>query len=281
MSNGNWIKLHRKMLEWEWYDDINTCRLFIHLLLRVNWEPKKWHGIDVLPGQIITSREKLSAETGLTQQAIRTALNRLKSTNGITNESTNNFSLITVINWESYQSYGQQSTNETTSELTSEQPATNQQLTTTKEYKNIKNIRNKNNISLSKQVLTADEKKANLKKEIEKIVESLKAVWYENLNFYMEKYPNLDYNLIFETIINWVESNPTKAKKRSNWNLFLQNWLNREKPKFYPRNTSYSKISKEEQERSLKDLEYWENFGKERQGNQLPPIIDSEGEKND
>ena len=33
------------MLDWEWYDDINTKVLFIHLLIKSNWKEKKWRGI--------------------------------------------------------------------------------------------------------------------------------------------------------------------------------------------------------------------------------------------
>lgn len=31
-----WLKLHRQITEWEWYDDANTFRLLIHLLIMAN-----------------------------------------------------------------------------------------------------------------------------------------------------------------------------------------------------------------------------------------------------
>ena len=31
---SGWIKIHRKITEWEWYDDVNTFRLFMHLILK-------------------------------------------------------------------------------------------------------------------------------------------------------------------------------------------------------------------------------------------------------
>ena len=39
MLNEGFILLHRSMLRWEWYGDGNTARLFIHLLLTVNYRP--------------------------------------------------------------------------------------------------------------------------------------------------------------------------------------------------------------------------------------------------
>ena len=35
-------KLHRQLLDWEWREDHNTTRVFIYLLLKVNYEDKKW-----------------------------------------------------------------------------------------------------------------------------------------------------------------------------------------------------------------------------------------------
>lgn len=100
---GGWIRLHRKITEWEWYRDGNTFRLFIHLLLTANHRPQRWQGITVRRGQVITGRKSLSEQTGLSQQSVRTSLSKLKSTNEITVESTSKFSIITVCNYELYQ----------------------------------------------------------------------------------------------------------------------------------------------------------------------------------
>lgn len=132
MENNGWVKLHRKITEWEWYSDINTCRLFIHLLLIANHTDKKWKGIDVKAGQCITGRISLSEQTGLTEQSIRTSLNKLKSTSEITIKSTNKYSIITILNWNSYQETNQPANKQ----LTSNQPATNHK----QECKNDNNI---------------------------------------------------------------------------------------------------------------------------------------------
>ena len=65
MSQG-WIKLHRQLLEWDWYDDINTKVLFLHLLLKANHKEKKYRGKIIKVGQVMTGRKLLSLETGLT-----------------------------------------------------------------------------------------------------------------------------------------------------------------------------------------------------------------------
>lgn len=143
--NKGFIKLYRKFTDWEWYDDINTCRVFIHLLIKANYKDKKWRGIDIKRGQYLTSRNNLIQETGLTEQQIKTSLKRLKSTNEITSQSTNNYTIISITNYDLYQETNQPDNQQ----LTSEQPATNQQLTTTKESNNIKKEKKEKNKDIS------------------------------------------------------------------------------------------------------------------------------------
>ena len=98
-----WIKIHRKMLNWEWYDDINTKVLFFHLLLTANHKEQKWRGHTILRGQRLTSLQHLAKETKLSVQQTRTSLNKLKSTNEITIKSTNKNTLITIEKYSDYQ----------------------------------------------------------------------------------------------------------------------------------------------------------------------------------
>lgn len=84
MDNSGRIDLHRKILDWEWYSDINTCRLFIHMLLKANWREGKFRGTTVPRGSFVSSLEKLSEETGLTIRELRTAISHLKMTGELT-----------------------------------------------------------------------------------------------------------------------------------------------------------------------------------------------------
>lgn len=129
---SGWIKIHRKILDWEWYDDSNTFRLFMHLILKANHKDKKYRGIIVKTGSIITGRELLSMETGLSIQQVRTCLERLKSTNEITINSSKQGTIIQIVKYKDYQL--------ATNDLTTNQPENNQQVTTNKNEKNEKSM---------------------------------------------------------------------------------------------------------------------------------------------
>ena len=108
---SGWIKLHRKITEWEWYSDANTFRVFMHLLLTANYEDKRWRNIDVKRGQIITGRMELAQTLRLSERQIRTALDKLKMSGVITIKTTNQYSLITVENYSCFQNLSAENPN--------------------------------------------------------------------------------------------------------------------------------------------------------------------------
>jgi hypothetical protein len=128
---SGWIKLHRQILDWEWYSDNNAFRVFMHLILKANHKEKRFKGIELKAGSVVTSRDILSFETGLSVQQIRTSLDKLKSTNEITIETSTKGTIIQVVNYAKYQL--------STSEVTNEQPTSNQRVTINKNDKKEKN----------------------------------------------------------------------------------------------------------------------------------------------
>lgn len=103
MLTGGFISLWRSILDWEWYDDINTTRLYIHLLLTANYEDKEWHGIIVKRGSRVSSLEVLSNETNLTIQQVRTALKHLETTGELTRSKYAKFTVFTLNNYNKFQ----------------------------------------------------------------------------------------------------------------------------------------------------------------------------------
>lgn len=130
MERKGFVKLHRQFLDWEWYDDVPTKTLFVHLLLTVNFEEGNWHGRIIKRGSRIVGVRKLAKECGLSYQRTRTALINLQSTHEITLTTTKKFTEISVNNYDKYQQVTQRATNK---QRTNNAQA-NEQSTTIKEY---------------------------------------------------------------------------------------------------------------------------------------------------
>lgn len=149
--------MFRRFLEWEWYDQTSMVRLFLHLLLKANYEDKKWHGVVIKRGQLVTSFANLSAETGLSLQVVRSCLDKLQSTGEVNKQSTSQYTIITVCKYADYQQTedGEQQTNNIP--ITSEQQTSNKRTTNEQQqHKNIRKKEDKNNITPSNEGESVD-----------------------------------------------------------------------------------------------------------------------------
>jgi hypothetical protein len=192
LKNGGYIKLFRKLTEWEWYDDANTFRVFIHLLLNASFEANSWQGIALQPGQLITGRKRLAKELKLSERQIRTSLNRLKSTNEIAIKTTNKFSVVTICKWEDYQSEGEA---KRPAKRPAKEPTNDQQTTTTKEGKE------------GKEVLTRDFEKFWTQYDKKKDRKKCFAKW--------KRLSQSDKEKIFQTLPAYITSTPDKQYRKN------------------------------------------------------------------
>ena len=154
---GNFIKIDRKILKWEWWSDINTFRLFFYMLVSAYWKDGNYKGVEIKRGSFPSSISELSRETNLSAMEIRTALKHLQSTgevttnqqatnkqdntnltSNLTSKKTNKFTVFTLVNYNLYQSDNKQDNTNLTSNLTENQQTDNILLTNSilKESKN-------------------------------------------------------------------------------------------------------------------------------------------------
>lgn len=101
MAEGS-IILNKGFTSWEWWDDNNTVKLFLFLLLSANSKNKSWRGIEIKRGQLVTSLEKLSSGANLSKQSVRTSLNKLEKTKEVNRRLTHQFTIVTLCNYEDY-----------------------------------------------------------------------------------------------------------------------------------------------------------------------------------
>ena len=108
MDLNGFIKIDRKIQKWEWYDDLNMCGFFLHLLLLANWEDRRWHGIVIKRGSFVTSYRKLAESVKRSAPTICRWLKQLSETGEVTVETTPRYTVISIVSYDFYQSKNMQ-----------------------------------------------------------------------------------------------------------------------------------------------------------------------------
>jgi predicted transcriptional regulator len=134
-----YIKLHRKILDNAIFRKPKVSHLFNYCLLRANWSDKTicWNGqpLVVERGSFITGRKQIALETGLSEQNVRYALRTLHTFGMVkpsSEKSTSKFTYLTICNYNDYQHLEDEANQQSNQQVTSNQPASNQQVTTDK-----------------------------------------------------------------------------------------------------------------------------------------------------
>lgn len=145
---GGFITLHRQILDWEWFGNSETLHLFIFLLLSANFTDGKFQGRLIKRGQLVTSLSKISTSTGLSIRQTRTALEHLKSTGEVTDESSSQYRVITIVKYDQYQKATDESTSDRqATDKQSDKQSTNDLTSNRQQYNN----NNNNNKGINKQ----------------------------------------------------------------------------------------------------------------------------------
>jgi len=188
-----WIKIHRKFLDWEWFNKSEAVHLFLYMLLKANHKDNKWQGNDVKRGQFISSLGNISSATGITIQQIRTILKKLEKTNEIKVKSTSQFTIVTICKYECYQDENE----DTNKRITNNQQTTNKQSTTNKNEKN-----NKENIYREFQHLFITED------EVKKLLVNYSSNQISDILNEIENYKgNIKYKSLYLTAVKWLQKN--------------------------------------------------------------------------
>lgn len=218
MNDLGWIILHRKIWDWGWYRDINTFRLFVHMLLKANWKDEKFMNTTVPRGSFVSSVARLAQETGLTNDEVRTAILHLISTGEITKQSTNKYTVFTVANYVSYQDDPKQEPMQTPSS-----PQSVPNLFPTIEQ------RDKRTMKTKKIICSEPEKSAPSPSGISLPLndKSLYDVPLDKIVIWREAYPAVDIEAELRRMASWLDSNPTRRKTRRGICRFINTWLAR------------------------------------------------------
>lgn len=104
---GGYVKLYRAVVDKGWLSNPVLWTFWTYCLLKASYKETTVivgnQQVKLLAGQFVFGRQKASKEIGLSERQIRTCCEVLKNMGNLTIKTTNKFSIITVVNWDSYQ----------------------------------------------------------------------------------------------------------------------------------------------------------------------------------
>lgn len=138
MNKGH-FPIFRKIFNSDLWGHKVARDVFIYILGHIAHYPTKvcasYGCVELKPGQMVTGIHRLAEDNLFTPREIRTSLNYLQSTSRIARETTNKYSIITVINWEHYRD-AQTSTDKQNDKHADKQTTSRRQHIRSKEVKN-------------------------------------------------------------------------------------------------------------------------------------------------
>lgn len=105
--NRGYIKLWRKTLDSGLLQNGPAWQLFGYLMLKASHKPVtcivSGQVVKLFPGQAVFGRLRAAKDLGLSERQIRTAQKLLENMQIVTSRATNRFTVLTFVNWDTYQ----------------------------------------------------------------------------------------------------------------------------------------------------------------------------------
>lgn len=210
---GGYIKIFRQIKDWAHFQEPSVLLVWLWLLVSVNFKDGYFHGKLVKKGEIITSFRKISEETGLSVNTIRSCLDKLKMSGEITQKKSENsqisqYTHIVVNQFIKYQSVSMVDTSTDTLVDTLTDTPTDTPTDTNRRKK--RNIRKEDII-----IDNGDKSPKRAKFQKPTLQELQEFAFAENLM-------NVDCNRFFD----YYESNGWKVGRNAmkDWRATLRNW---------------------------------------------------------
>ncbi len=190
------------------------------MILKANWKEGRFRDITVPRGSFVSSIAKLAEETGLTNDEVRTAISHLINTKEVTKQSTNKYTVFTVVNYSFYQDNpnrlpsGSQSIPVLFPTIEQSNKGTKKQ-----DYRNIVN-----DISCSEPQKAAQNPSGISLPLNDK---SFYEVPMDKIALWRETYPAVDIEQELRRMIAWLDANLDKRKTRRGIERFINSWLAR------------------------------------------------------
>ena len=225
-EKSTFIKLDRNITEWGWYQDANTFRVFIHLLIKASIKNREYAGIIIKRGEYITTYDRISTELKLSIQQSRTALEHLKSTGEITITRYSKFQVISIKNYDFYQSnYENQQSNN--NQITINQQSNNNQITIKQECKEEKECKESKELEEESAVQPPQPSTPKKQKEVKHKYGEYQHVRLTDSQFQklLEDYTEAQVMSYIRKVDEYCQQH---GKSYKDYNLTIRNWMSKD-----------------------------------------------------
>lgn len=227
-----WIKIHRKILDNPIIcKDSDYLSVWIYLLLNATHKeiPALFKGKKIMlqKGQLITGRKSISNQLKISESKIYRIINDFKSEQQIEQQTSNQNSLITILNWDKYQQLEQQNEQQMNNERTTDE----QRVNTNNNVKNDKNVKNgRNNNKPAEPKIHFAEFVSMTNAEYEKLVSTHGKEFADQCIKELDNYKGANgkkYQSDYRAILSWVvdKVNKQKPKQKTSDNSDWERWL--------------------------------------------------------
>lgn len=202
-----WIKLHRQLLKSDTFKNEKLLKVWVYCLLKASHaEHEQLVGrqkVKLLPGQFVYGRKRAAEVLDMPESTLRDYVEILLKSGNIAIRTTNKFSVITVVKWDTYQSDEEKPDSRPDNKRT----ANGQQMDTNKNGKNGKNGKEKK-IYAPCVSMTEEE----YQKLIEKFGQQNTKDRIERLSLY-KKSKGKKYKCDYSTILAWARKDEPKGEQ--------------------------------------------------------------------
>jgi len=128
-----WVSVYRSLMYSKIWKNSYHVKALLYLFFRAQYkespEPFGPDNIKLQPGQVLTSQKRMEDDTDLTREQVRRFFSAIKLHKIATIKTTKKWTVVTLVNWEFYQSHDISATKKRTKRTTKRQPRDNQQTT--------------------------------------------------------------------------------------------------------------------------------------------------------
>jgi hypothetical protein len=103
MVDGDWVKMHRKIIDSRVFSDDRALKLWIWCLATANWRSSWFEGVEVGVGELVFGQRSVAPVLKMSPSTAWRTLKRLESWDMVRLKTNRKFTIVSLCQWSTYQ----------------------------------------------------------------------------------------------------------------------------------------------------------------------------------